>query len=46
MLNNNSIYLDDFWFYENIINIFNVSDFLIDKKTRTYLIEKIQLFLL
>jgi hypothetical protein len=40
MLNNNSIYLDDFWFYEIIVNIFNVSDLLVDKKTLTYSIEK------
>jgi hypothetical protein len=40
MLNNNSIYLDDFLFYENVINVFNVSDLLVDKKTHTYSIEK------
>jgi hypothetical protein len=40
VLNNNSIYLDDFLFYENTINVFNVSDLLVDKKTHTYSIEK------
>jgi hypothetical protein len=40
MLNSNSIYLDDFWFYENVININNVNDLLVDKKTRTYSIGK------
>jgi hypothetical protein len=34
MLNSNSIYLDDFWFYENVINVNNVSDLLVDKKNR------------
>jgi hypothetical protein len=29
-----------FWFYENVVNVFNVSDLLIDKKTRTYSIEE------
>jgi hypothetical protein len=40
MLNNDSIYLDDFWFYENVVNIFNVSDLLVYKNTHTYSIEK------
>jgi hypothetical protein len=40
MLNNNSIYLDDFWFYENVVNVFNVSNLLIVKKTHTDSIEK------
>jgi hypothetical protein len=40
MLNNNSIYLDDFWFYENVVNVFNVSCLLVDKKTHTYSIKK------
>jgi hypothetical protein len=40
MINKDSIYLDDFWFYENIVNIVNVSDLLINKKKHTYSIVK------
>jgi hypothetical protein len=40
MLNNDLIYLDDFNFYENVVNANNVSDLLVDKKTHTYSIGK------
>jgi hypothetical protein len=40
MLNNYLIYLDDFCFYENVVNVNNVSDVLIDEKTYTYSIGK------
>jgi hypothetical protein len=40
MFNNDSTCLDDFSFYENVININNVSDILVNEKTHTYSIEK------
>jgi hypothetical protein len=40
MLNNDLTYLDDFSFYENVININNTNSLLVDEKTHTYSIEK------
>jgi hypothetical protein len=40
MLNNDSTYLDDICFYENVIKVNNIRELLVDEKTHTYSIEK------
>jgi hypothetical protein len=40
MLNGDSIMLDVFYFYENVVIVNNTSDLLVDEKTHSYSIEK------